>query len=268
MQLADCNLSTLVQSTLPFKDGLSWQVEVVDLLNEATAYRRARIVRVQRSWQQAIFEAGLSHVTRYYPLGLELIREPELPVALLIKNVKIYRGPMLSRVYKAGRFTGQLRLCSAFIAETVGGCRFAADDLFQAAEGALSESRARAWHQNARLKAQELDRGNFQEWLVERVSGTDLDPGYMCSLAPFENLLPKRSLGLLRVCGELAAPLGPLSKEGIAAIEELPFEVIPSLIFELERAIQAAKQNGMGTQNELSAEDSAALASLAEDSAS
>jgi hypothetical protein len=260
--LADPDLSELVQSALPLRDGGPWRVELVDFPDQATAYRKARVIRVQRSWRQAIFETGLSHVTRYYPLALSVMHEEELPVSLILKKVKIYSGPTLSRIFKSGRFTGQLRLSNSYIAETVDGCRYAADNMFSATKCALTESRTRTRRHGERLKANTCSRRCFQKYVTERASRAGSDPGFMCSLAPFANLLPERILKSLTLYGDQSAPLAALSRESIAAIDEILIEKLPTLIFELDRAMHAAEQDWKNCQPAFTAEDLAALESL------
>lgn len=241
-------------------------MELVEFPDQATAYRKARVIRIQRSWRQSIFEPGLSHVTRYYPLALSVVREEELPVSLFVKKVKIYSGPMLSRIFKSGRFTGQVRLSNSYIAETIDGCRHAADDMFSASEHALTESRSRTRRQGDRLKANSSNRTLFQKYLTERASRPGSDPAFMCPLAPFANLLPERVLKSLTLYGDQSAPLAALSRESIAAIDEILIEKLPTLIFELDRAMHAAEQDWKNCQPAFTAEDLAALESLGDNS--
>ena len=237
-------------------------MELVDFPDQATAYSRARIIRVQRNWRRAIFERGLSHVTRYYPLALTAVQEKQLPVSLVLRNLKIYRGPMLSRTYESGRFTGLLRLGNSYIAETADGCRYAADDLFSATQYALAESRSRIRRQRDRLKAISFSRQFFQHYLTEKASRSEYDPGFTCSLAPFAKLLPERSLKLLRLHGEQGAPLAALSRESIGAMDEIPFEILPTLVFELERAMHIAENCCRNSRPAFTAEDIASLRSI------
>ena len=97
---ADPELSALLGRILPKPpNAVPRGVQLVDRFEDVDASIDSTfaVVRIQPTWRQAIYEAGLAHVTRHYPLALERIdfRSPEIRDAIdprVFKRVNLWRA--------------------------------------------------------------------------------------------------------------------------------------------------------------------------------
>ena len=159
---ADLELIELVSAVIPKPKGMArWKVQIVNSFHEVDADAQTETVRVHKLWRETIYNAGLHHVTRHYPLGLvpaKNIHEP--PAHIDIHPVNIWRAVAIERDYWYGRLTGELSVGEAYIAQTFDKLGlFADEDLSIAIHGALSERRAkRRKEQKEKLRLAKLRR--------------------------------------------------------------------------------------------------------------
>jgi hypothetical protein len=158
LEWADEELATLIRRVLPPRRP-EWRVQVVDNPDEACAMFTQDILRVQRHWREAVYEAGLHLVVGHYPLSL--VRMRPLPRAGTRVAAEVWKARAIRRDGKAN-LTG----VRGYVARLVGG-----------KELAFVESRKEA----ARLALQGISgpgpaRGQSTPLLVIENAAVDLVP--------------------------------------------------------------------------------------------
>ena len=257
---ADTSLSDLVRKSLPRpRPGVDWHVEIVDDIAYATADRSVHpIVRVHRAWREAIYQTGLAHVTRHYPLALEPVESGNAPLSVSTQNLSLWRGKAIKRIYLGGRFTGELRLVPVFIARTYDGLGlYAHHKIEYAAKAALTERRSRLKQQDITKRHIATLRNNVHRTLRERIQSVrDYASDYQVSLAPYKNLLPLAAF--LARSGD-TGPLIVIEKECVVAVLHMQWGDVLALFHQLALDIAAARASFAA----LTDEDDSALMQIA-----
>lgn len=246
---ADDDMAAMVRAVLPKLEGVLWQIDVVDSINDAGVELTAETatIRIQKSWRQTVYDAGLHHVARHYPLALEPVGDLDLPTCLLHRPANLWRGIALEREYSSGRFTGRLLVddeTCTYVARTFDRLGAAADqNIVVAVRNALSErgKKLNATRVDAKRRA-ELRR-QTRAFLLTRLScGRRYDSGRNVPLGPFRPYLPSRIAKVLEHYGSTGVPLIELEKQCAEALLEIPECHIASLIYQLDVAIDAARK--------------------------
>ena len=113
LEWADEELAALIRRVLPPRRP-EWRVQVVDNPDEACAMFTQDILRVQRHWREAVYEAGLHLVVGHYPLSLERTRP--LPRAGARVAAEVWKARAIRRDGKVN-LTGVV----GYVARLVGG---------------------------------------------------------------------------------------------------------------------------------------------------
>lgn len=269
----DNDLIELIRKVLPKPSTVpGWKVEPIDRVEDAGIDGASATVRIQRSWRREIFEAGLYRIERNYPLAVETISDETIPILLLSQSLRLYRATTIERVYEYGRFTGELTVGEAYIAQTSDRLGLAAgNDLVSVARRALLAKRSRSRARNMETTTNRLWREQVRELLYCRMvnrSGNDMS--HHISIEPFRTLLPIRSLKTLELHGGRSAPLLAIEKESVGACLEISNNQLATLQYELDIAIDAIQKAMSPRQDsrdhalafEFSAEDLAALENI------
>jgi hypothetical protein len=243
-ELADESLTQLVQNTLPRLGATRmWRVEVVDRVDKAWASRRTATVRVHRSWRETIYGARLQSITRHYPLALKRIPvDDERMRYWRDQRFKLWRAITIEQVYSGGRFTGELSVGRAFVAQTSDGFGTCADeDCVTAAREALSQSRS---EQKDRLASERMvasARDGLRDLLFNRANNYSGYGGFLVSLDPYRHVLPAWTTKTLARHDEANVPLYAIEKESAVAVSEMPLENIFHLLYQLDQDVCAAR---------------------------
>ena len=249
---ADDDMAAMVRAVLPKPEGVLWQIDVVDGINDAGVELTAETatIRIQKSWRQTVHDAGLYYVARHYPLALEPVDDQKLPTCLLHRPVNLWRGVALEWEYSSGRFTGRLLAddgACTYVARTFDRLGAAADqNIVTAARSALSERGKKL--NTARVDAKrraELRRQTRELLLTRLLCGRRYDSGHNVLLDPFRPYLPSRIAKLLEHYGNETVPLIELEQQCAEALLEVPECDIASLIYQLDVAIDAARKQFM-----------------------
>jgi hypothetical protein len=90
---ASNDLSDRVRRALPSAiSGLPWNVRTVEEFHEAGADLYAGVVRVHETWLESIYEAGLFHVTKHYPLAVGPFEEADPQLLRATDGYKVGAG--------------------------------------------------------------------------------------------------------------------------------------------------------------------------------
>ncbi len=255
--LADRDLSELVRKVLPRPCSTrEWQVEVVDKVEETSSCQQAATVRIHRSWRETIYKIGLQYVTRHYPLALEPIENKDEHMMLWRdQRFRLWRGITIEHEYRYGKFTGKLTQGPAFIAQTLDGLGLYADeDCACAARKALSARRKKLWKENSDKCTLATLRNQFRELLSNRLKINRGYPGkHYVSLTPYRGLLPSAIIDTLILYGEGRAPLIELENASVDAVLKISRKDIPTLLYQLDFDINAARTFAVDTPAEVSA---------------
>jgi hypothetical protein len=243
--LADHDLSQLVRKVLPRPSPTrEWQVEVIDKFEETSSCQQAATVRVHRTWRETVFDVGLQHVTRHYPLALEPIEiKDERMLLWRDQRFRLWRGITIELEYRCGQFTGELTQGPAFIAQTIDGLGLYADeDCACAAQYALSARRKKLWEENTNKRTLAKLRNQLRELLLNRLkTNCGYPSNHFVSLTPYRALLPSAVIDTLSFYGERRAPLIELENASVDAVLDMPWKDAPTLLYQLDFDINAAR---------------------------
>ncbi|MDO8981317.1 MAG: hypothetical protein Q7V17_19030 [Afipia sp.] len=268
---ADPELSALVGRVFPKPpNAVPWTVQLVDRFEqvEASIDRTCAVVRVQPTWRQAIYEVGLAHVTRHYPLTLERIdfRSPDVGGAIdpgVFNRVNLWRAITIERGYHGGLFTGELSVGEAYVAQTFDRFGLFADVFpVTTVRRALCDRRSKLRAIEATSRMARLHRTKISEFLKVRLSQRKYDVSHTVALDSFQTLLPSRMLRALELYGQGEVPLVELERYSINAVLEISDSLLPTLIYQLDVAIAHAERSSQ-LVTRLTDEDDIALGMLA-----
>jgi hypothetical protein len=247
---ADPELSALIGQVFPkLPNAVPWTVQLVDRFEDVDANVDCTpaVVRVQSKWRQEIYERGLAHVTRHYPLALKQIDfgSPEVGATInprALNRVTLWRAITIERGYYGGRFTGELSFGEAYVAQTFDRHVSFAHPLPGAAiHGALSEQRSKSRATEATNRMMRLHRTKISELLEVRLSQRRYDASHTVALDLFRTLLPPRMLRALELYGSAGVPLVELERWSIDAVLEISESLLPTLIYQLDMAVAHAE---------------------------
>lgn len=269
---ADPELSALVAEVLPKPpNAMPWTVQLVDHYEQvdASVDCTSAVVCVQPTWRQVIYEAGLAHVTRHYPLALERIdfRSSDVRGAIdprMVNRVNLWRAITIERGYHGGLFTGELSVGEAYVAQTFDRSGLFAD-VFPAAtvRKALCERRSKLRAIEATSRMARLHRAKISEFLKVRLSQRKYHVSHTVALDSFRTLLPSRMLRALKLYDQGEVPLVELERHSIDAVLEISESLVPTLVYQLDVAIGQAERSSPLATGHLSDEDDIALGMLA-----
>lgn len=255
--LADHDLSQLVRNILPRPNSArEWRVEVVDKFEETSSCQQAATIRVHRSWRETVYKIGLPHVTRHYPLALEPIEiKDERMLLWRDQRFRLWRGITIEREYRCGQFTGELTQGPAFIAQTIDGLGLYADeDCVCAAKYALSARRKKLWKENTNKRTLAKLRNQLRELLSNRLkTNCGYPSNHFVSLTPYRGLLPSAIIDTLILYGEGRVPLIELENASVDAVLKMPWKDVPTLLYQLDFDINAARTFAVDTPAEVGA---------------
>jgi hypothetical protein len=269
---ADPELSALVGRVLPKLPGAgSWTVQLVNRFEDvdASVDCTSAIVRIQSTWRQAVYEPGLAHVARHYPLALQPIdfRSPEVRDTIdprRFKRVNLWRAITIERAYRGGLFTGELSLGQAYVAQTFDRLGLFAHLLpATTVRKALSERRSRLRAIEAATRMTRLRRAKISELIKVRLSQRKYEASHVVALEPFRALLPSRILRVLEIYGSEGVPLVELERKAADAIFDISENLLPSLVYQLDVAVRHAERSSPLVPGYLSDEEAIALGMLA-----
>ncbi len=242
VKLADHSLSELVRKVLPRpKSDEDWRVELTDLVDCISADRSGHpVVRVHTAWRETIYDRGLAHVTRHYPLALEPRGNQDVPLLRSAQHLSLWRGKAIKRIYKNGNFTGRLRLVPVFVARTFDGLGLHADsDAETAAKAALTERRSKLKQEELKKRHVAKLRNKIHETLRERVQSAGVyDGNYRVALAPYKNFLP---LAQFLARSDDTVPLIVVENECVDAVLNMQCSDVLTLFHQLAIDTAAAR---------------------------
>ena len=250
---------------------MSWRVQLVDRFEDVDARidHTSAVVRVQPTWRRTIYETGLAHVTRHYPLALEWVdfRSPDVRDSVdprVFKRVNLWRAVTIERGYHGGLFTGELSLGQAYVAQTLDQLGLFAD-LFPATtvRMALSERRSKLRAIKTTNIMTRQHRIELNELLKVRLSRRKYDVSHTVSLESFRTLLPSRVIRALELYGSEGVPLVELERKSADAVFEISENLLPSLVYQLDVAVRHAECSSPLVTGHLSDEDAIALGMIA-----
>lgn len=260
-------LTALVRQVLPIpSEGVSWQVEVIARPDEAgvDVERDVAIVRIQEGWREAIYDNGLSHVTRHYPLALTPVVPADLPEPLWGKPVGLWHGLTLELDYKNGLFTGTLNVVPAYISRTHDRLGlYAHRDPVVAGKNACCARRSKLRTLAARQKSVANLRSHLQAMARERLRRCTYESAFTTSLDPFRDLLPSRTIRVLEEYGRETVPLRELERVSLAVIPEVPDHLLCTLIYKLESAVSVAEREPSLYRRHFTDDENSAIEALA-----
>lgn len=271
-QLADSELSALIRRVLPKPPtDEPWTVQFAARFEDVDASidDTSAVLRVQPTWWQDIYELGLTRVTRHYPLALESINldSPDVRGAVdprMSGRIRLWRAITVERAYCGGRFTGELTVGDAYIAQTLDKLGTFAHPLpGMAIHEALSARRAKLRALEQKERMMRLRRTELGELLQLRLSQRKYDVSHVVALEVFRTLLPSRMLRALECYRNETVPLVELERYSIDAVREIAEDLLPTLIYQLDLAIAHAERVSPLVSEWLSEEDELALGMLA-----
>lgn len=249
-----------------------WKVNVVDDFDSAGADIYAGVVSVHAAWLQSVYDAGLSHVTRHYPLAVGDFEDagprPMMGngcLSLRNRPAIVCRAITIERSYAHGRLTGALTSGEAFIAKSRNGSDlFASRNREAAVSSVLEIIGSKAWKR--RQDAHQLDGLRDDACRLVEVMGWQrpYDASDLVAASPYEALLPNADSAALRL--ERQQEPGQRDRLSFGRIREACLEAIPKmagdeihdLLFQL--AFDVASLQALYTApNRMTDEDVAAL---------
>jgi hypothetical protein len=269
----DPELSALIGRVLPRPSNVvPWTVQLVDRFEQVSANVDGKyaVVRIHATWRQDIYERGLTHVARHYPLALERIdfSSPEIVNTIdprSLDRVNLWRAITLERGYRGGRFTGELSVGEAYIAQTFDRLGlFAGHFPMGTIRKALHERRSKLHAIKVASKLAHFHRAKTSELLKFQFARRKYDGSHTVSLDAFRTLLPSRVLRALEMYGQGRVPLVELQRHSIDAVLEISGSLLPTLIYRLDVAIAHAEHSAQ-LVTRLADEDDIALGMLAPD---
>jgi hypothetical protein len=269
---ADPELSALVGRVLPKPPvEAPWTVQFVHRFEDVDASidNTSAVVRIQPTWRQAIHQAGLAHVTRHYPLALEPIdlESPDVRDVIdprVFGRIKLWRAITIERDYYGGLFTGALTVGEAHVAQTLDRLgAFAHPHPGTAIQEALSARRATVRASEQKERMMRLRRTRLSELLQLRLSQRKYDVSHVVPLDAFLTLLPSRMLRALTLYGSETVPLVELERYSINAVREISEDLLPTLTYQLDLAVEYAERVSPLVRGCLSDEEEIALGMLA-----
>lgn len=248
---ANSEFSALIGRVLPKSpNAVPWTVQLVDRIDhvDASIDCTSAVVRIQPTWRQAIYEAGLARVTRHYPLALERIdfRSSDVQGAIdprVCNRVNLWRAVTIERGYHGGLFTGELSVGEAYVAQTFDRFGLFADvSLAATVRKALCERRSKLRAIEAKSRMALLHRAKISALLKVRLSQRKYDVSHTVALDSFRALLPSRMLRALELYNQGEVPLVELERHSIDAVLEISESLLPTLIYQLDVAIAHAER--------------------------
>lgn len=262
----DDSLEAIVRAVLPKPPSVKeWQVDVVDTFDEVGADDQTETVRIHKTWRETVYDPGLFHVTRHYPLAVETVDQGVWPISLLEKPLNLWRAVAIEREYFAG-FTGGLSVSEVFVAQsfdTLG--RFADRDPIIAGRAALRQRGSRRAEERAQRKRLTSLRKNIRDSVLARPRR--FRPTHIVSLGPFRPYLPAYMIKCLELHDRFGSvdlvPLADLEMKCAEAMMEIPEGHIAYLMYALDLAVQQACKPIHAEGIRLTSEEDAVLAEMA-----
>ncbi|WP_230646766.1 hypothetical protein [Bradyrhizobium sp. Leaf401] len=219
MEWADGELAALVRRVLPLRLA-EWRVRVVDNPDEACARFSHNLVRVQRHWREAVYDAGLHTLTMHRP---EILTHHPLSLVKLRggsrKGIDIWNATGILRKSAAlTEMRGYLvrttdGKASAFNRNRKKAELLALEDAERSDRGARPVSPARMRRRRAML--------------ADLASRTRYDGGFRVSAASYERWFPDLSLAVFRGYEPEDVPLVMVVNEagdGLPDLQDHAFE--------------------------------------------
>jgi hypothetical protein len=261
-KVAPVDLADVVRENLPPPGGSrQWRVEIANVGEEANANPKKALVRVERSWKQSIYERGLQHVMRRYPLSLQRVTGHP--------GVSLWRSVAIEQVYWQGQFTGQLAAGPTFIAQTNDrSSASAAIDGRQAIKLVLTQARGKRLRKAAEQRKRLLLQRGFRALFEARATSRDRHDGKHCvPLEPYRKWFSSQLIDAWEYHGAGGVPLIAIELETVEAMLDLDLKQVADLMYQLDLDIDAvmATENSMMRVERvtLTAEESACLDHIA-----
>jgi hypothetical protein len=254
LEWADEELAALIKRVLPPRRP-EWRVQVVDNPDEACAMFNQDILRVQRQWREAVYEAGLHLVVGHYPLSLERMR-PLSRTATRVA-VEVWKAQAIRRDGKVN-LTGVV----GYVARLVGGKELAfvksrKEATRLARQGISGSCPARGHSTRARARR---DAEN-QARLCERLRQARYDGDFRVDAATYELLLPRQLLDAYSN-DETGIPLLAIENAAVDLVPSLDELRLHDLEFQMDCDRRRAEAEWAKTNAGLAPEDAAALSEL------
>lgn len=265
-------LAVRIRRVLPkLPNAIPWMVEFVDRTEDVDVSigSTSAVVRLQSTWQHQICDAGLAHVARHYPLAVERLdcQSPDVLGGFnpkICSGLKFWRAITIERGYYRGFFTGQLSLGQAYVVQTFDRLGLFAHAIPAiAVRNALSERRTRLRAIKTTYGRKRLFRTKLSDLLKARLSERKYDVFHTVDLDPFRTLLPLRVLRVLELHGSEQVPLREVERYSVDSVLEIPDELLPTLVYQLDLAVDHAERSAPRSTGYLSDDDHIALGMLA-----
>ncbi|MCS3445908.1 MULTISPECIES: hypothetical protein [Bradyrhizobium] len=244
---ADGELAALVRRVLPPRRP-EWRVQVVDNPDEACAMFAQDLLRVQRHWREAVYDAGLHSVMMHHPLSLVRLRGGARI------GLEIWRARAIRREKQS------LTEVPGYLARAVDGKRLAFDKNRKKAEF-LALAAAQGPKSGPVLASPARVRRR-RAMLDDLVSRMRYDGGFRVAAADYQRWFPASGMAVFRGYGAEGVPIVAVVNEatdGLAALQDHEFEdFMVRLRWDLERA----GLTELGGSPRLAPEDDAVLAEL------
>jgi hypothetical protein len=254
LEWADEELAALIRRVLPPRRP-EWRVQVVDNPDEACAMFTQDILRVQRHWREAVYEAGLHLVVGHYPLSLERMRP--LSRAATRVAVEVWKARAIRRHGKAN-FTGVM----GYVARLVEGKELAFVESRKEAtrlalQGISGPGTARGQSTRARARRD----AESQARLRERRRQAKYDGDFRVDAATYELLLPRHLLDAYSHY-ETGIPLLVIENAAVDLVPSLDELRLHDLEFQMDCDRRRAEAEWAKANSGLAPEDAAALSEL------
>jgi hypothetical protein len=252
---ADEELAALVRQVLPPRRP-EWRVQVVDNPEEASAMFTQNLLRVQRHWREAVYDAGLHSVMMHHPLSL----------------VRMRRGARIGLdIWKARAIRREKRTLievRGYLARPIEGNGLAFDKNPKEAErlalaAARGPDRGRVLTPQARARRVKRRRA----MLDDLVSRTRYDGGFPVAAATYEKWFPEASLAVFRSFIDDGAPLVTVVNEALDGLPELEDHEFEDFTVRLRLDMERAELIDLDASPVLAPEEDAAFLAPEDDAA-